>query len=64
VIGWWRERSHLKRYNNKVRYSLVVSITTPEVGTDLYTSIVTQIETTVASAVEIVISTNTLKASN
>lgn len=44
VVGWWRERSHLKREDTKTRYSLVVSISTPEVETDLYTEIVTQIE--------------------
>ncbi len=43
VIGWWRERGHLEKYNEKVRYSLVVSIETPEVNTDLYTPIVTEI---------------------
>lgn len=51
VVGWWRERAHLRKYNNKVRYALVVSIETPEVGTDLYTSIITSIENT--SSVEI-----------
>ena len=56
VIGWWRERKHLKRYNDKIRYALVISISTPEIGTDLYTPIVTQIETAVQNAVEITIS--------
>lgn len=44
VIGWWRERSHLGKYDEKVRYALVVSIETPEVEVDLYTSIITTIE--------------------
>lgn len=43
VIGWWRERSHLGRIDSKVRYSLVVSISTPDVNVDLYTPIVAQI---------------------
>lgn len=46
VIGWWRERSHLGKYNEKVRYALVLSIETPEVEVDLYTPIITKIETT------------------
>ena len=46
VIGWWRERGHLGKYNEKIRYALVVSIETPEVEVDLYTSIITKIETT------------------
>lgn len=53
VIGWWRERSHLRRYNSKVRYSLIVSITTPEVDVDLYTPIITQVEARIRTAVEI-----------
>jgi len=53
VIGWWRERTHLKRYNNKVRYSLVVSISTPEINVDLYTPIITQVEVSIKNTVEI-----------
>jgi len=53
VIGWWRERAHLRRYNDKVRYSLIVSISTPEVEIDLYTPIITQIQTVIAPTVEI-----------
>jgi len=52
VIGWWRERKHLKRYHDKIRYTLVISISTPEITTDLYTPIVTQIETKIPNAVE------------
>ncbi|OJG83538.1 serine protease [Enterococcus ratti] len=44
VIGWWRERDYLKKYNQKMNYSLVVSIETPETNIDLYTPIVTQIK--------------------
>lgn len=42
-IGWWRERHHLHKYNNKTRYSLVVSIKTPEQSVDIYTPVATQI---------------------
>lgn len=44
VIGWWRERGYLGKYDEKVRYSLVVSIETPQTEIDLYTSIITQIQ--------------------
>jgi hypothetical protein len=54
VIGWWRERSHLGKHKEKLRYSLVVSIETPEVNTDLYTPIVTEI--TNSTPVEVMIS--------
>jgi uncharacterized phage-like protein YoqJ len=40
VIGWWRERHHLSRWNKKIRYSLVVSLSTPESTADLYTPII------------------------
>ena len=43
VVGWWRERTTLKKYNSKVRYSLIVTIETPEEQVDLYTPIMTKI---------------------
>jgi len=43
VIGWWRERAHLGKFNEKVKYSLIVSIETPEIESDLYTPIINQI---------------------
>ncbi len=51
VIGWWRERSHLGKYNNKIRYSLVVSLETPATEVDLYTPIVTKINTVVQTEI-------------
>lgn len=53
VIGWWRERTYLKCFSQKIRYSLIVSIYTPESTIDLYTPIVTQIEITTQNTVEI-----------
>lgn len=46
VVGWWRERSYLGKSNEKVRYTLVVSIETPEVEVDLYTAVMNQIKIT------------------
>lgn len=43
AIGWWRERSHLARWNRRCRYSLVVSIHTPEERVDIYTPVAVQI---------------------
>lgn len=43
IGGWWKERTYLKRYDKKARYSLVVTLSTPKVGVDLYTPIITQI---------------------
>ncbi len=45
ITGWWKLRTNLKKYNSKIRYSLVVSIEAPEVETDLYTVIKNKIET-------------------
>jgi hypothetical protein len=45
VIGWWKKRTNLKCQNKKIRYSLIVSISTPEKEVDFYTPIVNQIET-------------------
>lgn len=44
AVGWWRERHHLGRWNHKIRYSLVVSISSPKVTTDLYTPIMNKIK--------------------
>lgn len=49
--GWWRKRSHLKRYNKKIRYSLVVSLSTPKASIDLYTPIIAQIKIPVETEV-------------
>ena len=43
VIGWWRERSYLGKHDNKIRYSLIVSLSTPKVDVDFYTPIMTEI---------------------
>ena len=53
VGGWWKERAYLGKSNNKVRYSLVVSLSTPETNVDLYTAIIDQIRTTVSVTVPI-----------
>ena len=42
-IGWWRERAHLGRWSRRARYSLVVTISTPEERIDLYTPVANQI---------------------
>ncbi|MCP4215451.1 MAG: S8 family peptidase [bacterium] len=39
IIGWWRERHHLKRWNRKTRYSLIVSIHTAKTDIDIYTPV-------------------------
>lgn len=45
--GWWRTRSYLKRQDSKVRYSLVVTLSTPKIEAQLYTQIVNKISTAI-----------------
>ncbi len=52
VVGWWRERTTLKKYNSKIRYSLVVTVETPEETADLYTPIMTKIASRIAVPIE------------
>lgn len=44
VNGWWRTRKKLMRYNNQVRYSLILSIESPDDTVDLYNPILNQID--------------------
>jgi len=43
TTGWWRERSHLKRWDSRCRYSLIVSIHTAEQDVDIYTPVAIQL---------------------
>lgn len=52
VIGWWRERTSLKKYNEKIHYSLVVTIETPDENIDLYTPIMTKITSRIPVSIE------------
>jgi hypothetical protein len=42
VTGWWRERPHLGKWDKPARYSLIVTIETPQVEIDLYNPIVNE----------------------
>jgi len=44
IIGWWRERKHLEKVENKSRYSLIISLETPAQEVDLYTTVKNIIE--------------------
>lgn len=46
--GWWRTRQAQERYDLPARYSLVVSIRTPQTNVDLYTAIAQQVAAQVA----------------
>ncbi len=44
VSGWWRHLKRMERYEEKVRYALIVSIRAPEIDVDLYNPIMHQVE--------------------
>jgi hypothetical protein len=43
TMGWWNKRQHLNGWQKSARYSLVVTIATPDVETDIYTPVANQI---------------------
>lgn len=51
--GWWRTRPALQRHDLPARYSLVVSIRTPETDVDLYTSVAQQVAAQAAISVAV-----------
>lgn len=51
VGGWWKERAYIGKSENKLRYSLIVSLSTPETDVDLYTPIMTQISNVISASV-------------
>jgi hypothetical protein len=43
ITGWWKDNPDLDRSDNGVRYSLIVSIETPEQDVDIWTPVALQI---------------------
>jgi hypothetical protein len=43
VVGWWREKYTEGHTVKRARYSLIVTIETPDVSVDIYTPVQTQI---------------------
>lgn len=43
VIGWWRERAWLGRWDRRARYSLIVSLHTSDESIDIYTPVAVQL---------------------
>lgn len=50
VSGWWKSRTSEERWNNLTRYSLIVSIESPDQTVDLYTEVETVINTEIEVA--------------
>lgn len=43
VGGWWKERNWLGQWDRKARYSLIVSLHTPDENIDIYTPVAVQL---------------------
>ena len=52
IIGWWRERKHLGKVENSTRYSLIISLDTPEQEVELYTTVKNMIEVSIEITTE------------
>lgn len=44
VLGWWRQRTNLRKWDSVTRYSLIVSLKTPATNVDLYTPVINLIQ--------------------
>jgi hypothetical protein len=53
VIGWWRERHNLKKYNTKTRYSLIISLETPTIEQDIFLEVIAKLKIPVEIPVNI-----------
>ena len=58
IGGWWKTRTNLDKFNEKLRYSLIVSLDTPAENIDLYNAVKTKIETMIKTPIEVKIPTN------
>ncbi|MBW8688169.1 S8 family peptidase [Chitinophaga rhizophila] len=43
VSGWWRNRRKHNRFNHSVRYSLILTIETPDINMDVYTPVLNMV---------------------
>lgn len=50
ISGWWKDQTKQKRWHKKARYSLIVTIKTPGIETDIYSFVENQIMTDVEVA--------------
>lgn len=58
IGGWWKTRTNMRRYNSRLRYSLIVSLDTPLQDIDMYNVVQTKIDAIVNVPVEVDIPIN------
>ena len=51
VYGWWAKRKALGKMANRIRYSLIVTIETPEIESQLYNEVATQVKMPISTAI-------------
>ena len=51
VYGWWAKRKALGKMTNRIRYSLIVTIETLEVESQLYNEVATQVKVPIPMAI-------------
>ena len=52
VGGWWKTRMKFGRYNNKARYSLIVSLETDAVDCDIYTPVYNMVNVPIPTGID------------
>ncbi|HBL9516049.1 TPA: hypothetical protein LXQ86_004524 [Salmonella enterica subsp. enterica serovar Kentucky] len=57
VGGWWKYKTAEERWENRVRFSLLISIEVPDESVDIYSVIENQIEVAIENQVAIEIVT-------
>ncbi len=57
VSGWWKEQKQLERYEQPVRYSLIITIRVPEVQCDIYTPVSQLISNSISTNISISVET-------
>ena len=48
VVGWWKERKALARWQESTRYSLIISLETPEESVDIYSPVYSLVSTPIS----------------
>ncbi len=51
VYGWWAKRQALGKMTNRIRYSLIVTIETPEVESQLYNEVAMQVKVPISTGI-------------
>jgi hypothetical protein len=59
VMGWWRDRKSQKRYLDKARYALIVTLEAPEAEIDLQAHVAAKVATMIAAKAKVPVEVRT-----